>query len=188
MIVILVIVIIVVRRKRKPQELVNENRSVVAFENPMYDNKKNLTGSAAATTGYEQVPAAEGEGEGLYDEPTTRAAAAAAAPTESPYNDFANQQAQNVEEPQQGNALEYNRTKTNTSYEENVLNAPGAFLSNNDFQDQDNIDQDGYLDVNATDDVTGFGNDESTAAGFSGEATEKSPEELLADAVENYDN
>ena len=153
-----------------------EGRSVVAFENPFYDTSKSKENPISGGTGYEQVPGAmgEGESEGFYDEPTIRAAAA---PTESPYNDYPTNQSPSTDEPKQEEA------------QFNAADAPGAFLSNNDFQEQDEVEQDGYLDVNAPDDVTGFGDDEEqTAEGFSGNHTEQSPEELLANAVQSYDN
>jgi hypothetical protein len=60
-VLLIILVVILVRRNRRKDV---QNRPVVAFENPMYDNMKGATGASSA-------PAADkGEdAQGLYDEP-----------------------------------------------------------------------------------------------------------------------
>jgi len=74
-IILIILIVVVMRRKKQPQKAkTSDDRTVVAFENPMYDDPA-TTGAGSQPT-YDSSMPAEG-GEGLYDEPAFNSSAKA---------------------------------------------------------------------------------------------------------------
>jgi hypothetical protein len=60
LLILIIIIVVVSRRRNKPQKNNNDKRAVVAFENPMYEQGRNIGGQPI----YDNK-----DHEGLYDEP-----------------------------------------------------------------------------------------------------------------------